>query len=324
MGHQMKLLVFLRWRAAFSWGSRSLGVASLCLILLASFASAEIPREVSESVLRGHWADVVRRVDGITTSDPALRVALARQSALALTELGKSTEALALVDKTLKDFPKAAKGVSKEKARLNDSLREWLQLDRAQILMSQPKKRSQGLTVIEQLSRSANSEVAPVALYLLASERARAEQIDGAALAFNLRREAYPEAVGEEQLIDLLAGDEGSEPEVAPQSSSTAISTTPSTSKNSAKSTSADESVSRATNTRYAIQLGVFATKANADAMLVKVSTKRLIGTIEKKLVSGKNYYAALVGSFLDLASAQAVRDSLESVHNASFTVITR
>ncbi len=268
---------------------------------------------IESAMLRGSWREVITLADALDSNNPLTRASVARYKIIALRQTGRETDALTLADKASKELSSTDKsGAKKKPTKLTPELeeaRQWLQFEKARLLLTQSKKRQQGITILEELSHSTSSSVAPIALHTLAVERARVDNIDGAALAFNLSRDAYPEAVGEEQLIDLLAGDESTSEDSPPK-------------KKSAPST--DETANRATNTRYSIQLGVFSAKGNADAMLVKVSSKILPGSIEKKIVSGKNYFAALVGSFTNLTDAQRVRDSLEVAHNATFTVITR
>ena len=288
-------------------------VANWLLILSIPAIAADDLSAVESALLKESWREVITLAEATSSSDLATRATLGRYKAIALRETRRETDAQTQIDKLLKELTSAGKsGLKGKSAKLPADLeesRQRLQFEKARLLLTQTKKRQQGITILEELSHSSSSSVAPVALHCLAIERERADNIDGAALAFNLSRDAFPDAVGEEQLIDLLAGDESSPDESAPAKKSTA---------------STEETATRATNTRYSIQLGVFSAKANADAILVKVSSKKLPGTIEKKLVSGKNYFAALVGSFMSLADAQRVRDSLETAHNASFTVITR
>lgn len=293
-------------------GSPVTGVVlfALCLLCAPPVAISAVSPAIAEAMLRGRWEEVLAATAGTVASDPQDACSILHYRLTALLQLGRAADAQSLAEKEIRGIPSGKKSGdrrSTDRLAKTDSVQDWVQFDRGQAMLAQTKRHAAGLAMLNTLAQAPAGELAAAALYVVATEESKAKNLDRAALAFNMTREAFPDAVGEGTLVDLFAGDDQEESSVEKPAAD-----------------GHDDSASRVTNTRYAIQLGVFATKENADALLARVATRRYAGSVEKKNISGKTYFACLVGSFANLSDAQHVRDSLEQVYSASYTVITR
>jgi cell division septation protein DedD len=138
----------------------------------------------------------------------------------------------------------------------------------------------------------------PIALYLLVRESITKKETEKAAHYFNLLRDGYPDAVGTDELVDLLSAIE--EP-------------------------SANESkAEKMTGTFYAVQVGVFANPENAERGAEEFRKYKLPVVVVKKRISNVMYNVVFVGHFSEYHEALRAKTMLEQNHNESFQVVAQ
>jgi len=173
---------------------------------------------------------------------------------------------------------------------------QWGLVDKARIMRSHDKGIGSD-EMLKQLSKEKDGEGIPQALYLLGAEAVRRHRADDAIFFYNLMRESYPGAVGQDQLVTALG-------ELPEQKS--------------------DTRAEKITGTYYTVKVGVFSSSANArrQADLFKDYGKKI--NIDTKTISGVKYHVVYVGQFQDYRDALAFKTQLESTHNEVFQVVTQ
>ena len=174
---------------------------------------------------------------------------------------------------------------------------QWGLIDKARILESNGKQIGTAET-IKQLSRSRKGPGVPQALYLLGMQAVSKARADDAILYYNMLREAYPSAVG----LDQLTAGLGNIPDRP----------------------SVDSRSDRVTNTYYAVKVGVFSEIENARRQADKFKSLQVKVDIESKRISGKDYRVVYVGHFETYDEAVAFKSKLEAAQHETFQVVAR
>ncbi len=78
------------------------------------------------------------------------------------------------------------------------------------------------------------------------------------------------------------------------------------------------------TGTRYAVQIGVFAQKENADRIMEKLRSNGYKPEESYKYIQKKKYYVIRVGSFSSLSEAQRLKDKLEEEEGEVYRIVVR
>lgn len=181
----------------------------------------------------------------------------------------------------------------------NADVREWAVFMEARYQVHSRATRKEGRRALGRIATSRGSQMAPLALYLTSQEYIRAKDFDNAALDFSILREAYPDAVGSDDLIDgisaLDAGGGGG-----------------------------DGDVERLIGALYSVQVGVFSVKDNASQQKKRFARYDKQVDIKRKTISGKSYYAVYVGKFRSAEDAQAFKKTLELSEKELFSIVLR
>ncbi|HPI33532.1 MAG TPA: SPOR domain-containing protein, partial [candidate division Zixibacteria bacterium] len=149
---------------------------------------------------------------------------------------------------------------------------QWGQIDKARVLQGS-KKEIGADKMLRGLAREKTGPGVPQALYLLAMDAARRGKADDAVFYYNVLREAYPNAVGLEALVDRLAVmAEGVERRAA--------------------------EAEQVTGTYYTIQVGVFTDADNARTQAERFRQTGWKTEIADKTISRVTYRAVYVGRF--------------------------
>lgn len=151
--------------------------------------------------------------------------------------------------------------------------------------------------ICRDLSKSEFDEIAAPALYLLSDYAFEQRRTDDAILYFNLLKEAYPYAVGLDDLMDRFTGLEKK---------------------------SDDLTAEKMTGTVYSVQVGVFSVKQNAENLAERMKAYGKKVEIKDKKISEKNYYVVYVGRFLSSDDAMAFKARLEISEEEIFQVVAR
>jgi lipopolysaccharide biosynthesis regulator YciM len=181
----------------------------------------------------------------------------------------------------------------------NADVREWATLMKARLQLRSKSRQKEGRRELNRVSASRGSEMAPLALYLTSQEDMRAGDFDGAALNFSILREAYPDAIGSDDLIDGISALDAS-------------------------GGGADGEVERLIGALYSIQVGVFSVKENANNQKKRFELYDKEVEVKRKHISGKSYYAVYVGKFRSAEAAEAFKKTLELSEKALFTIVLR
>jgi tetratricopeptide (TPR) repeat protein len=174
---------------------------------------------------------------------------------------------------------------------------QWGLIDKARVMEANGKSIGAAETV-KQLSRSRRGPGVPQALYLLGMQAVAKRRADDAILYYNMIHEAYPSAVGLDQLTSGL----GEMPD-EPRSGNRA---------------------ELATDTYYSIKVGVFSEAENALRQAEKFKAPGVKVDIESKKISGRDYRVVYVGRFQDYEAAVRFKLQLEAANNESFQVVAR
>jgi hypothetical protein len=151
---------------------------------------------------------------------------------------------------------------------------------------------------VKQLSRSRRGPGVPQALYLLGMQAVNKRRADDAILYYNMIREAFPSAVG----LDQLTAGLGEMPD-EPRSGSRA---------------------EQATDTYYSVKVGVFSDVENARRQADKFKAPGVKVDIESKKISGRDYRVVYVGRFQSYEEAARFKVQLEAANNETFQVVAR
>jgi hypothetical protein len=142
----------------------------------------------------------------------------------------------------------------------------------------------------------ARDDLAPQAMIMLSRVGIAKDNSERALLNYNILRERYPYAVGQDLLIDLLrdVSDEQSERE--------------------AKEVHA--------GIVYYVQVGVFGEEDNAEAMAERVQAYGYKAYIRDKTISSRRYNVVLAGKFSSMEEAESAKTRLEIGENDIFKVV--
>ncbi len=203
-----------------------------------------------------------------------------------------------LVDQVGERFESALRQADRYLVSYTDSVEpHWGQIDKARIMLAY-NKRIGSRQVLEDLSRDRSGPGVPLSLYLLAVEAVGQGYHEDAALYYNMLREAYGPAVGQGQLVDLLAG--------------------------SATPDQAGQSPELPDEDFYAVRVGVFSQADNAKTMADRFRPYGHRVDVDDKVISGKSYKAVYVGQFATYREALAFKKRLEQEYDEVFQVIRR
>lgn len=170
-------------------------------------------------------------------------------------------------------------------------------VDKARI-MSGYKKRLGADKLLKDISRRKSGRGVPQALYMRSLFAINRNKTDDAVFFYNLLKESYPSAIGNDALINKMM--------------------------NISISEKADYKADELTGTYYSVQVGVFSNKGNAkkQADIFKAYDKKV--DIKDKRVSDKKYHAVFVGQFKTYAEASLFKNKLEINHNDVYQVVAR
>jgi hypothetical protein len=143
---------------------------------------------------------------------------------------------------------------------------------------------------------SGDDNIIPAGLTLLARIALARENTERALLNYNIIREKYPDAVGQDELLQEL--------------------------KDVSERRSGVESTETYDGVAYTVQVGVFADKDNAKRMKQRIEAYGYKARISKRSVSGNTYNFVLAGRFTTLKEARMAKEKLEMGENEVFKVV--
>ncbi len=143
---------------------------------------------------------------------------------------------------------------------------------------------------------SGDDNIIPSGLILLARVSLARENTERALLNYNILREKYQYAVGQEGLLQEL--------------------------KDMSERRSGEESTETYEGVTYTIQVGVFADRDNAKRMKERAEAYGYKTRISKRSVSGNTYNFVLAGKFTTLKEARLAKEKLEMGENEVFKVV--
>ncbi len=150
-------------------------------------------------------------------------------------------------------------------------------------------------TICRRISNSANDDLTPTALILMARIALIRGESDRALLNYNILREQYPFAIGQSDLLIEL--------------------------KQVSDRTSGREAREKIEGITYSIKVGVFSQKGNAKKMADRMKGYGYKTEIKKLKISGKSYYVPMAGKFDTLKEAQIAKAKLEMGENQIFEI---
>jgi hypothetical protein len=174
---------------------------------------------------------------------------------------------------------------------------QWGVIDRGRLGDSSSSSQSAS-KLLKKLSQEQSGAAIPIALAMLAERAAKAGQTDEAVRYFSLLKEGYPHAIGLSTLAEIV-GDLPDQP-------------------------TKDTQAEKLTGTYYAIRVGIFAQKENADRQADRCRGDKLSFSIDTKDVGGKLYYVVYVGRFRSFAEAESAKEQLESDFGETYQVTAR
>ncbi|MDD4051194.1 MAG: SPOR domain-containing protein [candidate division Zixibacteria bacterium] len=151
-------------------------------------------------------------------------------------------------------------------------------------------------TLCRKVNDSDDDNLAPAALILLARIALRDNEAEQALLNYNILREGFEHAIGQAELTEALR-------QISDRKSTV----------------EADEKLSGIT---YAVQVGVFSVKENAERMAGRVKTYGYPVTVSKLIISGKPYHVVRAGRFATEQAANVAKGKLERSENELFKVV--
>jgi len=147
-----------------------------------------------------------------------------------------------------------------------------------------------------QIHNSADENLTPAGFILLAEMALAQGNSEEALLNYNIVREQYPHAIGQDELLNDL--------------------------KNVSDRRSSEESTEKFEDVKYAVQVGVFADKDNAERMADQIGGYGFKTRITRRSISGNTYHVVLAGRFATLQEAQTAKQKLEMRENEVFKVV--
>ncbi|MBD3403600.1 hypothetical protein GF420_11945 [candidate division GN15 bacterium] len=209
---------------------------------------------------------------------------MTRLSILVDEEAGRRESALRQVDRYLVEYSDGEPS-------------QWGRIDKARLMFAQ-KKRIGAIEMLRALTREQRGPGIPQALYLLAIDAYERERYDDAVFYYNILREAYPQSVGLDVLIDRL----GSIPDKA----------------------RSDNTAEQLTGTYYSVKVGVFSEGDNARRQRDLFEKYGKTVDIGSKTISGKSYHVVYVGRFSTYNDALQFKTTLEANHGEVYQVVAR
>jgi|GEM_PF-1175368 len=191
---------------------------------------------------------------------------------------------IAYLDQLIKEFP-------------NDYFGQYARLAKADDAFHKDKFKEAG-NICRQITGSGDEDLAPAALVMLADIALKKSDAEGALLNYNIIREQYPAAVGQERLETALksyADTDTPTPPVVEKKSGAVV---------------------------YMIQLGVFASKDNAGKMADRAKAYGYKTEIRKKNIAGKSLFAVMAGRFATQKEAHAAKEKLERGEGQVFKIV--
>jgi hypothetical protein len=147
-----------------------------------------------------------------------------------------------------------------------------------------------------QLTASPEDDLTPAGLILAAEMALSRGESETALLNYNILRERYPTAIGQEKLAAAL--------------------------QDVSESQTGKEASEVITGVTYSVQVGVFSEKDNAKRMEERIKAYGYSTRIAKRAISGSTYHVVLAGKFPTMNDAQAARQKLERGENEVFKVV--
>ena len=211
------------------------------------------------------------------------RPEILRMAAIAYEHEGKSERVTRLQNQLSKENPEDESG-------------QIGKLDRANELYH-AKKYGEALKIYQKLADSKHDAISAPAIFMTAHCALEENHVDDAIFRYNLLKEAYPDAVGLDDLMDDLSRLEKK---------------------------SEDLQAEKITGTSYAIQAGVFSDKNNAKNLVKRLKQYGEPVELGEKTISGKDYYVVYVGKFQSAEKAMAFKARLEISEKEAFQVVAR
>ncbi len=169
-------------------------------------------------------------------------------------------------------------------------------LDQADELYSS-KKFGEATKIYQKLVSSKHDNISAPATFMMARCALRENRVDDAIFRYNLLKEGYPNAVGLDDLMDDVSRIEKK---------------------------SDDSRAEKITGTSYSIQAGVFSDKDNAKNLAGRLKQYGEPTELDRKMISGKEYYVVYVGKFQSMEKAMAFKARLEASEKEAFQVVAR
>jgi len=179
----------------------------------------------------------------------------------------------------------------------SNDMEQWGLLDKARILRAHGKKIGAN-KLLRQLKREATGAGVPQALYLLALDAIEERKTEDAVFYYNLLRDGYPGAIGLDRLVNMLS--------------------------DLAQGYGQDNTAEELTGTYYAVKVGVFANKDNAERCAGDFKKHSPNVKIGSKTISGKDYHVVYVGKFRSYQDAYQLKTTLETTYGEVYQVVAR
>ncbi|MCP4570585.1 MAG: hypothetical protein GY841_23620 [FCB group bacterium] len=151
-------------------------------------------------------------------------------------------------------------------------------------------------TLCRKINNSADDELVPASLIMLSRIALKNNDAGRALLNYDILREQYPYAIGQEHLISEL--------------------------RKTSDRQSGQESTEVFEGITYSVQVGVFSVKNNAKKMSERIKAYGQKMRTVKRKISDKTYHVVLAGKFTTLQEAGRVKEKLELGENQIFKVV--
>jgi len=152
------------------------------------------------------------------------------------------------------------------------------------------------VTLCRQINGAKNDDLSAAALVLISRIALERGEETRALLNYNIIREKYPYAIGEDFLLGAL--------------------------KRISSEQSGEESREVIEGISYSIQIGVYSVKDNAESMKDRIEKYGLKGRLVRRSISGNTYHVVLAGMFKTMEEAENMRRRLESGEGEVFKVV--
>jgi len=151
-------------------------------------------------------------------------------------------------------------------------------------------------TYCRRINNAPGEDLTPASLVLLSRIALQRDESERALLNYNILREQYPHAIGQDLLLAGL--------------------------KQVSEEKSGEESTEVFEGISYSVQVGVFSQKDNAEGMSDRIEGYGYGARIVRREISGNRYYVVLGGRFKTMKEAQAARQKLEIGEGDIFKVV--